>query len=239
MNNNGDGFAGVYRAMFLGADALGNVKCMVPAVSGQAPLDAYSADLSSYVPPVPGDIGWVAFEGGDPARPVWIGATKPVDDVPGAAPRFGAWVYRNVDQSVTQGVFTDINFNTAIEDDFGFWSGASATTRLKVPVGGSGVYVIHASATWDGTNSVTTPAIGIRGYAVGGGQVNGDSYRGPTGPTGTFSITHVTTTLLLNAGEEIAVFGIHSTVSARVIEGGAAQSTVEAEPQVRMWRISA
>jgi hypothetical protein len=55
----------------------------VPAVGGQAPLDAYSAGFSSFMPPSPGDIGWVAFEGGDPARPVWIGATKPVEDVRG------------------------------------------------------------------------------------------------------------------------------------------------------------
>jgi hypothetical protein len=69
-------FAGCYRAKFLSADALGNVVCVVPAVTGDAPVKALGVDLDLI--PAPGSFGWVVFEGGDPSLPVWIGKATPV-----------------------------------------------------------------------------------------------------------------------------------------------------------------
>lgn len=76
-------FAGCYRAQFLSADALGNVLCTVPAVTGNVPVKALSADLTISLRAAikPGDLGWVMFEGDDPSTPVWIGTSKPLDPV--------------------------------------------------------------------------------------------------------------------------------------------------------------
>lgn len=73
-------FGGCYRAQYLGSTALGTVQCVVPAITGNAPLTAQSADLSTNLRSAvkPGALGWVVFEGGDPSLPVWIGTAKPV-----------------------------------------------------------------------------------------------------------------------------------------------------------------
>lgn len=70
-------FPGIYRAQFLSVDQLGNVTCTVPAVTGDAPVLALSAGLSTAVVMKPGAMGWVMFEGGDPSMPVWVGFATP------------------------------------------------------------------------------------------------------------------------------------------------------------------
>lgn len=67
------GLGGVYRAVFLGVDNLGNVTCTVPSVTGAAPVAALAAGFNINDAIAPGSLGWVSFEGEDPSMPVWVG----------------------------------------------------------------------------------------------------------------------------------------------------------------------
>lgn len=130
---NEDTFAGCYRATYLGADALGNVECIVPAVSGSVPLVALSAGLDLNNLPTPGAAGWVMFEGGEASVPVWLGRTSPVS----AKPFYYARVRRTVSQGTTIGTIplTPITMNQALEDPYDLWDGIN---KLVVPTSAVG-----------------------------------------------------------------------------------------------------
>lgn len=80
----------------------------------------------------------------------------------------GASATRATNQSIPNSAYTAISFDAASFDSNGFWS-AGAPTRLTVPAGGDGVYIVSTEAHWQAS------AVGNRGLAL---HVNGASYEG-------------------------------------------------------------
>jgi hypothetical protein len=80
---------GLYRARVIDNDdpmSRGRVNISLPQIydEGQAfwaeaclPAQAFDEQLSEFLPPV-GAVVWIAFEEGDPGRPIWIGAAFPI-----------------------------------------------------------------------------------------------------------------------------------------------------------------
>jgi hypothetical protein len=62
---------GVYEALIRSIDTKGNALCVIPQIYGdqQVPVDKWVGPTR----PTPDTRGFVAFIGGDPAWPVWLG----------------------------------------------------------------------------------------------------------------------------------------------------------------------
>jgi hypothetical protein len=65
---------------------------------------------------------------------------------------------RSSDQTITTGITTTINWNSAAYDSHGFWSGANPT-RLTAPW--LGFYTISTTISWNSTTSGTSRRTGI------------------------------------------------------------------------------
>jgi Type VI secretion system/phage-baseplate injector OB domain len=87
-----DRFYGKYRGLVVDDDdplGLGRLKALVPAVLGvvqtgwAAPCVPYAGTGSGLhaIPPVGAGV-WIEFEGGDPSRPIWVGAWWGTGEVP-------------------------------------------------------------------------------------------------------------------------------------------------------------
>ncbi len=163
-----------------------------------------------------------------------------IRELEGSGPlRYGAHVYRATDQSINSGTVTPISWSTAIEDNFGFWSEASAATRLRVPIGGAGLYLANVGVVWDLSNSTTTPQVNIHVYDVDTTTiVSARSVRGDTATANVAaSILNETWLLKLNELEEIAVWVFHATGVARPVEGFTDGNTPDS-PYVKLYRLT-
>jgi hypothetical protein len=143
-----------------------------------------------------------------------------------AASSFGALVYKSADFLLADTTPTAITFDTEVLDDGDFFT-LAVPTRLTIPTGGGGIYVVTGGATWDQ---------GLSGSAFLSIYVNGvEKVRELTsGMTNVASPYYgngtVTAILKLNSGDYIQLYaeernnvvGVGST-----IKGGTAKTFLE------------
>lgn len=154
--------------------------------------------------------------------------------------RYGAWVHRTTDQSISATTITPVTWSAAVEDDFAFWSGASTTARLRVPVGGTGIYLVDSTIAWDGSTSVTSPQLGCYVYDITNTLKTLYHNRGDLAPLGPSVniVTHETWVIPLAEREEIEPWVYHASAGARNIEGGSSDVNSGTLPRIRMYRFS-
>jgi len=154
-----------------------------------------------------------------PAR-LGIGSTDQVLKVSGGIPAWGAApaptaqgvsVYNNVAQSCNSGVYTTLTFNSEYYDTDGFHSTSSNTSRLTVPTGLGGKYVVVGKFYYNpGVNDIPTQKF----------QVNGNDSRRATPYINGSSMGSVLNVAILNlsAGDYVEALFYHTAGSAKNVD---------------------
>lgn len=114
----------------------------------------------------------------------------------------GVSLYHSTTQSVNSSTDTKLEFNTEHFDTHGFHSTVSNTTRITIPSGLAGKYLIGGSVIWDG-NTTGTRFLGIR---KNGAAIPGANAKGQPPTPGLVQNTHIFIDLAVNDYIELNVW---------------------------------
>lgn len=154
--------------------------------------------------------------------------------------RYGVHVYRATNLSVAQTTITHIPYSTAVVDTFGIWANATQLYRFRIPVGGSGLYLVRMLIQWDNASSVTDPQLGYHVYDAT--NVN-DPQRADRGnqndatSSATSRILQLTSMVSLVELEEIEPWVYHISAAARNVLANTDADTPHV-PYFKMYRIT-
>jgi hypothetical protein len=142
-----------------GEDGIDGETYAIPGVQGPTGNAGTNGLTGPAGPP-----GLQGFDGGDGETYAIPGVQGPAGNSPQPLVAGAAQVNRSTNQTISTASETAITLDTVVYDTNGYFS-AGSPTRLTVPAGQDGKYIVHGQVKWTVTGAVT-PA------AIIGGKVN-------------------------------------------------------------------
>ncbi len=208
--------------------AVGTDNQRLVAASGEATGLKYVSDTQNTVIDAAGDLvygtaadtlGRLAIGTAGQVLKVNAGATAPEWGAAGGGATFvGCSVYKSASQSVSSGSYVAITYNSESFDTDAFHSTSTNTSRITIPSGKAGKYLIQAVVTWQ-VNNTGDRRIGF--------YKNGSALIYPWGVntlTGDDSRANATTIADLLVGDYIEVFEFQNSTTSINVLGGTDQS---------------
>jgi hypothetical protein len=127
------------------------------------------------------------------------GVSFPGDGTIDASSMAHCKVYRSSSQSINNNTWTELPYNAEIDDDLGMHDNAVNPTRITIPSGQDGIYLINAQTWWVGN------ATGRRELIIGidGGFGSPASLTWGDPPSTTWHALRITTVEELSAGSYV------------------------------------
>jgi hypothetical protein len=155
-----------------------------------------------------------------PAR-LGIGSTNQVLKVSGGLPAWGAApaptfvgcsLYKSSNQNATNGVSTSVTFDSELFDTNGFHDNSTNNTRITIPTGYAGKYLITSALQWGANSS----GIRVNDIKLNGSTFLGYSYM----DAGGYQSCQVSMIQDLVVGDYIEMIGYQNSGSTLTIGGG-------------------
>lgn len=150
--------------------------------------------------------------------------------------RYGVHVYRATNQSIAASTVVAISWSTEPYDPFGFFA-IGTPTRLVVPVGGAGLYLVELFTQWDSSSTVTEPQVGV--HVINAAADNTEHLRGSliNGTTAVNSLRGLVGVASLEEGDQLEGWAFHTTAGARNLQATSDANT-QLAPYMKAYRIS-
>jgi hypothetical protein len=126
----------------------------------------------------------------------------------------GASAYKSANQTLTTATFTALTYNTELFDTDAFHDNSTNTTRMTIPAGKAGKYLVTGLTSYAGN------ATGVRQAAI---YKNGSVFAYNGLPGATVTDIYVTNSLVMNllVADYIEIFGYQNSGGNLVVYGGA------------------
>jgi hypothetical protein len=132
----------------------------------------------------------------------------------------GASAYKSANQTLSNATFTALTYNTELFDTDAFHDNSTNTTRMTIPAGKAGKYLVTGLTSYAGN------ATGVRQAAI---YKNGSVFVYNGVPGATVTDIYVTNSLVMDllVGDYIEIFGYQNSGGNLVVYGGADSGTFQ------------